>query len=253
MDELFVPRLVYCVSTHKDAPCSDPQFGDVLLSKNDVTIGRAVNGAATPDISLTLPSASREHARIVRDNDGFRLHCLSDQGIQLYERTLSKGDSAPLNLPDYWSLPAERKTGEECYIFCFTLGKGAVATSPATEPLQPIAKKAAVMVYGRAVHLTPTENRIFRMLYDHPEREWSIHAMADAIWNTKDTFDPLGALEYQLKELRKKLKTLAQGGALSHWFLDFKMAESARLCLEDVAPELARHALRHPAQRTLSS
>src|SRR6266700_172038 len=69
-----------------------------LLTRNETTIGRAPNN----DILLMDPTVSREHARLVRDEHGWRVFNLTAQNtVRVNGRPVPGGNSLPLKPQDF--------------------------------------------------------------------------------------------------------------------------------------------------------
>ncbi len=69
-----------------------------LLTRNETTIGRALNN----DILLMDPTVSREHARLVRDEHGWRIFNLTAQNtVRVNGRPVPGGNSLPLKPQDF--------------------------------------------------------------------------------------------------------------------------------------------------------
>jgi RsiW-degrading membrane proteinase PrsW (M82 family) len=69
-----------------------------LLTRNETTIGRALNN----DILLMDPTVSREHARLVRDEHGWRIFNLTEQNtVRVNGRPAPGGGSLPVKPQDF--------------------------------------------------------------------------------------------------------------------------------------------------------
>ncbi len=69
-----------------------------LLTRNETTIGRALNN----DILLMDPTVSREHARLVRDEHGWRIFNLTEQNtVRVNGRPVPAGSSLPVKPQDF--------------------------------------------------------------------------------------------------------------------------------------------------------
>lgn len=69
-----------------------------LLTRNETTIGRALNN----DILLMDPTVSREHAKLVRDEHGWRVFNLTEQNtVRVNGRSVPGGNSLPLKPQDF--------------------------------------------------------------------------------------------------------------------------------------------------------
>lgn len=265
MDRCSQPRLLYC---HSERPAEI--LGDASITRPDVTLGRPAPDNPAPDLKLTFQSISRgHHARIVREGAGYVLECLSDRGLQLYERTLRAGDRAPLQVFDYFSLPAQRMEGEPHYRFLFLRAPGMISINLMVEPIFPSRIRQHVTVYEDAIKLTPLEDLLFRTLYQHKTRRCSYTDLIGVLWDEKDKVNTRRdeSLRQLLQSLRRKIRSRsadaaaqevladrrkideADEDAKTHSFIDVKWGEYAHLRLEDVTRALGAHALDNATPR----
>lgn len=260
------PRLVYC-----DSEQPHVVLGDYLLTKPTVTIGRASEDTAdpVPDVPLSLRTVGRNHASIVRDNDGYKLTCYHHQGVQFYERTLAMNESIQFSELEYFSLPARRLAGDRHYKFCFTIYSKATIGNGKGEVIAEVEDAPFVRIGNhQPIKLTDFEYGIFMQLRKH--RSCSYDQLIDSVWGSERAgklADVEEALRQQLMNLRRKLryrtaspppapprrrKDAEQAGDEAegeHCFLDIKWGEQVTLRTEDVNLALWKHVERHsPAQ-----
>lgn len=176
--------------------------------------------AASSFVDLDLPSISRRHARITRQQNGYVLENWEGKyGIGVYERRLEPGDTHMLRHSDIFRIPDLPSEHFKCL---FLLNDGTQKL-----PLQVENQSHEVYIFGDVINFTPLEYKLVDYLYKRKGQMCYYHELATHIWPDIRSDDRKRDLEVLLVKVRKKIRA-ASGGFT---FMQTLRGEGVRLAL----------------------
>ena len=177
----------------------------LFFTDEEIYLGRPSREEAGPTfIDLELPSVSRHHARIFRQETTYILENWEGKyGIGVYERRLEPGDTHILRHSDIFRIPDLPSQHLKCL---FLIRDGTQKL-----PLQVEEQTRDIYVFGDVVKFTPLEYKLVEYLYRHKGRTCDYEDITGYLWPDVRREDRKRDLEMLLVKVRKKIRD-ASGG-----------------------------------------